>query len=585
MGQATEVKPLTKAGTDGELVLEKNDIPPTSNTVLAASTLSGQTSPVQRLPHELLNMICHFLTERTDNEQLLPTYSKAVRTALEINRSSLMRFGATCRLVHATVQTLVFKDIIFFNPRRLAYLRLLRTLEARPQWKSVVSSVECAWFPSLTPNIIRAGPRLLAESADDKMTEAQALKVKLGPWFHKRLSESFFCDSSKPQWSRDRDALTTRVPEVYQDNALCMMLLSQLPNLRRARVSLPMLDGPNWRRHFDSRNLKWPAHNPRLTSLKELQLCPDGHGTNFSIFSATSILHGAPNLETLVLVKGVEPIVSVGGLKLHKLRSLIIKACGLYHKHHLLNLLVRPCPQLRHFQIDFFDHKQTFNFGTNYTHDIWERCFTPFEVDWDDTPAAASYPPRPSQITSTQQVTLRRYCTTAANLLDALSPVSSSLETLYLGQLSKTLDAMRSRRRQRIKFKRGGKPLTTFMAFPKLKHLCIDVRMIHQIHNPTETNVLVDLIKDCPDLEALMLYGTDHVNLANTGSFACFARAVDGKETFPSLRKVVILADDYYGRNLGKTTRNLGSLAGVWSRENQNKEVKLEFLMDDSLSR
>ncbi|KAK4208046.1 hypothetical protein QBC37DRAFT_405657 [Rhypophila decipiens] len=530
---------------------------------------------ILKLPRELIHAICEILLELPwGDEAHEPAHALHAGSALHKGRTHLRNFALISRVIHPVVQRLLYRDITFFNHKRSAHLRLLRTVDSSPTLVSFINSVDFAWFPSIAhksqwSHQIQLPPK-------PKQTKPNKDPTHLQTWFYKNLSQSIFCDRDKS----DSSSSDTRC-SIYEDHGLCMMLLTQLPNLRSARIRLPNL-AYSWRKSFQNRNLRWPPQNPRLTNLTELQLVPQS-AYSFPLYTSIGVLNGTRNLTTLVLIDARDPIVSPSALKLPHLLVLVIKDGGLFLKPHLIKHLTKSFTKLSHFQIDFFDHLRNFNLGTNYVDEIWTpgRYFTEFEINWDDT----SLPTNPN-LSSSSRITvpsLNRYCNVATNLLHSLELVSGTLESLYIGQLSIHLRSCRDKRgRCRIKPNPAIERLCSLKTFPKLKRVCIDVRMIDKIDNTTQPEVLVDLLKDCKELESFLFYGLYHVNMRD--QFEVFAKSVGKGELCPRLRKVALLADDF-GKN-GRQVRFievLGGLAMVWNNWDKgdgNKGVELVLLRD-----
>ncbi|KAM7196565.1 hypothetical protein V8F33_006064 [Rhypophila sp. PSN 637] len=537
---------------------------------------ASQSVTILKLPRELIHAICEILLELPwgDVDPHEPAYASHAKSALHKGRTHLRNFGLISRIIHPVVQRLLYRDITFFNHKRSTHLRLLRTVDSSPTLGSLISCVDFAWFPSIAYK--PKSSQQIQLPLKPKQTKPNKDPTHLQTWFYKNLSQSIFCDRDKSDDSSSPDIRCS----IYEGHGLCMMLLSQLPNLRSARIRLPNLAYP-WRRSFQDRNLRWPSRNPRLTNLTELQLVPQS-ASSFPLYTSIGVLNGTRNLTTLVLINARDPIVSPSTLKLPHLRVLVIKDGGLFLKPHLIKHLTKSFKNLGHFQIDFFDHHQTFNLGTNYAEEIWTpgRYFAEFEVDWDDASLPTNTNPRSSTITVPS---LNRYCNAATNLLHSLELVSGTLESLYIGQLSIHLRSCRDKRgRCRIKSNPGIERLCSLQTFPKLKRVCIDVRMIDKIDDPTQPEVLVDLLKDCQELEAVLFYGLYHVNMED--QFEVFAKSVSNGELCPRLRKVALLADDF-GKD-GRQVRFievLGGLAMVWKKWNKgdgNKGVELVLLRD-----
>lgn len=84
--------------------------------------------------------------------------------------------------------------------------------------------------------------------------------------------------------------------------------------------------------------------------------------------------------------------------------------------------------------------------------------------------------------------------------------------------------------------------------------------------------MLVELLKDCPKIEALMLYGINYIDMSKV--LLRFSEAVK-VAMLPSLKKVVILTEWIDILDLGPLTR------GIFERNMAAAGVELEFFIDD----
>ncbi|KAM7217604.1 hypothetical protein V8F06_006988 [Rhypophila decipiens] len=263
---------------------------------------ASQSVTILKLPRDLIHAICEILLELPRGDEAHePACASYAGSALHKRRTHLRNFALISRVIHPVVQRLLYRDITFFNHKRSAHLRLLRTVDSSPTLVSFINSVDFAWFPSI-PHKYQWSQQIQLPPKP-KQTKPNKDPTHLQNWFYKNLSQSIFCDRDKS----DSSSSDTRC-SIYEDHGLCMMLLSQLPNLRSARIRLPNL-AYSWRKSFQNRNLRWPAQNPRLTNITELQLVPQS-APSFPLYMSIGVLNGTRNLTTLVLINARDPIVS-----------------------------------------------------------------------------------------------------------------------------------------------------------------------------------------------------------------------------------------------------------------------------------
>lgn len=536
-------KPVRKSRRQANQEPESQAKPPcTALSPDPQKALLGNRNPLLHLPIELLQLICESLLSPAET---MPAGSRDYipgdpQKELRVNRSALLKFGLTCKAIHGISQGILYGNLTgyHFTSTWQTFRLLIQSLDSNPHLRGRIRSLD-----------------FRTHAFDDMEQTLRAL-----PEESVSVMKRIFSRYIRTSWVSGDPLSATNVYHILKYRVQLALLLVHTPDLRRAKVTISI--GPNGPKTLNRVTLKSKLSLPRLT---ELELCPqwDHPGYPFYFSDSLAFLEAATNLGTLIL-NHCRTFSDQPPLNLSRLQTLIIAGGDMFFSPHSIRYLVQSAPQLKHFQIDFFDHRRDFNVRSKHADGPWHHYFTKVRADGRYKYKA------PHQASKRTAAELNFSNAAATQLVEALGPAASTLESIYIGSVSGHLDPLGGNSSQTTP-PHPQKPLSSFKSFTALKRLCIDGGMIHLINDDSRDDVLADLIKGCPKFEALMLHGIAYIDMSK--HFLRFSEAVKEK-MFPGLKKVAILTEWGYAIHPGVLTR------GVYERNMAAAGVELMLFTD-----
>ena len=359
------------------------------------------------LPVELLQLICESLVSPAETETTSGA-SSAREKELRVNRSQLLNFGLTCKATHGVSHAILYGHLTGYHYTSTwkTFQILIRSLDSNPHLSRRIRSIDFRThaFPNME-STLKALPE-----------ESLSIMKRL---FRQHISSS---------WVSGDPLSHNNVHHIFKYRVQLALLLVNTPDLRRAKITI--CKQPNSSDTLNQVTLKSKLSLPRLT---ELELCSqwDDPAYPFKFSHSLTLLEAAPNLTTLV-INNCQPVSISLPINLPNLQTLIITGGDMVLSPDSIRGIMQASPQLRHFQIDFFDHKRDFNIGSKYIDDPWHRYFTKARVD-----GRLEYNP-PQQKRAAADLYFS--CATATHLVSALGPAASALESICIGLVSDRLE-------------------------------------------------------------------------------------------------------------------------------------------------